>query len=229
LRKRTNMSSSTKTPAILSALALLSLFFSIAQSADCSDAFYSKAKEINITKCKELTTLGAEFGWDYTKGLNETRVHIILGARLQDEMGWLAWGVNPGKRPQMVGTRAVIGIRQQNASLVIKTYNITRDTKLGCQLLPSDNIDLEVSNATIEYTHETSYLVIHATLILPGEKYNISNLNHVWQVGNCAEDVRPKMHPTALQNVDSTETIDLTTGRAQNIGHHRRHLRVVRN
>lgn len=221
------MSSSTKPPAILSTLAFLSLFFSIAQSA-CSDAFYSKAKDINITNCKELTTLGAEFGWDYTKGLNETRVHIILGARLQDEMGWLAWGVNPGKRPQMVGTRAVIGIRQQNASLVIKTYNITRDTKLGCQLLPSDNIDLEVSNAKIEYTQETSYLVIHATLILPVEKYNISNLNHVWQVGNYAEDVRPKMHPTALQNVDSTETIDLTTGHAHNIGHHRRHLRMVR-
>jgi hypothetical protein len=107
------MSSSTK-PAILSTLAFLSLFFFIALSS-CSDGFNNKAKDVNITNCKELTTLGAEFGWSYTSsGLNGTKVHIILGARLQSEMGWLAWGVNPGKRPQMVGTRAVIGIRQQN-------------------------------------------------------------------------------------------------------------------
>ncbi|KAE8125508.1 hypothetical protein FH972_020307 [Carpinus fangiana] len=220
------MSSSTK-PAILSTLAYLSLFFSIALSS-CSDGFNNKAKDVNITNCKELTTLGAEFGWSYTSsGLNGTKVHIILGARLQSEMGWLAWGVNPGKRPQMVGTRAVIGIRQQNKSLVIKTYNITKDTKLGCQLLPSDNIGVEVSNAKIEYMQETSYLVIHAAMILPLEKYNISELNHVWQVGHYAEDLQPAMHPTALQNVDSTETIDLATGHARSAGHHRRHLRMV--
>lgn len=223
------MSSSTK-PAILSTLAFLSLFFSIAESS-CSDAFNSKAKDVNITKyCKGLTTLGAEFGWDYTKGHNETTVRIILGARLQGEMGWLAWGVNPGKDPQMVGTRALIGIRQHNASMVIKTYNITTLTKLGCQLLPSENIDLEVSDEKIEYMPDISYLVIHATLILPVGKYNFSKLNHVWQVGNYAEDLEPKRHPTALQNVDSTETIDLATGHAHNcVGHHRQHLRRVRN
>jgi hypothetical protein len=111
--------------------------------------------------------------------------------------------------------------------LVIKTYNITEDTKLGCQLLPSDNIGVEVSNAKIEYRQGTSYLVIQATMILPLEKYNISELNHVWQVGHYAEDLQPGRHPTALQNVDSTETIDLATGHAHSVGHHRRHLRMV--
>ncbi|KAL9333809.1 hypothetical protein Peur_073948 [Populus x canadensis] len=70
------------------------------------------------------------------------------------------------------------------------------------------------------------YLTLHAALALPS-MYNVSRLNHVWQVGYEVQGTEPKMHPTALQNVDSTETIDLKTGWAQHVGEQERHLRTV--
>jgi hypothetical protein len=72
------------------------------------------------------------------------------------------------------------------------------------------------------------YLTLHATLALPS-MYNVSRLNHVWQVGYEVQGTEPKMHPAALQNVDSTETKDLKTGWAQHVGEQERHLRTVRN
>ncbi|KAG2682334.1 hypothetical protein I3760_11G186700 [Carya illinoinensis] len=221
------MYSSTKpvTPTI--SLAFFSLLFSVAQSS-CSLHFFEMAKTINITQCKKLTTLGAEFGWSVSgANSNETRIDIILGASLHSETGWLAWGVNPGKMPQMVGTRAIIGIRQQNESLVINTYNITRDTKLGCQLLPTENIDVKFSRMGVNYVGEKRYMIINATLYLPHQDYNVSKLSHVWQVGHHAEGWQPMMHAASLQNVDSTETLNMTSGNARSVGKHRHHLRHV--
>lgn len=225
------MSSSTEPVTLTILLAFLPLLFSVAQSSSCSLHFSEMAKTINITQCKKLTTLGAEFGWSVSSANHsETRIDIILGASLHSETGWLAWGVNPGKMPQMVGTRAIIGIRQQNESLVINTYNITRDTKLGCQLLPTENMqDVKFSRMGVNYIGERRYMIINATLYLPLQDYNVSKLSHVWQVGHHAEGWQPMMHAASLQNVDSTETLNMNNGNAQSVGQHRHHLRHVRN
>lgn len=227
------MSSSTEIVIILITLAFLSLILNINAQTDCSessDEFFNLASARNITKCKKLTTLGAEFGWKYNvdNHTQQLQLDIILGASLHNAMGWLAWGVNPGQRPQMVGTRAIIGIRYLNGTSVIKTYNITQYTKIGCPLLPSVISDVNVSNTQVNYSATTRYMTIHASLILPQKDYSFSKLNHVWQVGQSANDVQPLMHATTLQNVDSTETLDLDTGTCVNIGHRRRHLRTVR-
>lgn len=212
-------------------LVFLSLLSCVHALSSCSLRFNEMAKTINITQCKKLTTLGAEFGWSLSSANNmsETRIDIIFGAILHSETGWLAWGVNPGKTPQMVGTRAIIGIRQQNESLVINTYNITSDTKLRCQLLPTKNMDVKFSRMGVNYIGERRYMTINATLYLPHQDYNVSKLNHVWQVGYHAEGWQPMMHAASLQNVDSTETLNMTSGTARSVGHHRRHLRHVRN
>ena len=111
-------------------------------------------------------------------------VDIIFGAKLHNTMGCLAWGVNPEPRPQMVGTRAIKGIKFSNSSSRIKTYDITNFTKLGCPLLPSNITDsLIVSNTGVNYTAATRHMTIYATLTLPQKDYNISKLNLVWQVG----------------------------------------------
>uniref|UniRef100_A0A2N9G7H4 DOMON domain-containing protein n=1 Tax=Fagus sylvatica TaxID=28930 RepID=A0A2N9G7H4_FAGSY len=227
------MFSSTKLVRILiTTLAFLSLFLNInAQQApsDCSETFTTMANDKNITRCKKLATLGAEFGWNYKSHTNEPlHIDIIFGAKLHNTMGWLAWGVNPGPRPQMVGTRAIIGIKSSNGSSRIKTYDITNFTKLGCPLLPSNITDsLIVSNTGVNYTAATRHMIIYATLTLPQKDYNISKLNLVWQVGEHFNDLQPMMHGTALQNVDSTETMDLITGMASKSEHHRRYLRTV--
>lgn len=220
------MYSSTTRPAIIFILAL-SLIFStgISSNKNCSDAFYMMASNRSITKCKKLPTLGAEFGWNYDEN-NESKIDIFLGTKLHSEMGWLAWGVNPLELPQMVGTRAIIGIKLPNGSSTIQSYNITAESKLGCRLQPS-KIEVEILKNSTKYVVADSYFTIYARLILPSV-YNISRLNHVWQVGYYVEEMEPKMHPSYLQNVDSTETINLKTFESQSIGERRRHLRMVR-
>ncbi|XP_007020750.2 PREDICTED: cytochrome b561 and DOMON domain-containing protein At4g12980 isoform X1 [Theobroma cacao] len=197
----------------------------------CSDDFlhleaYVGMNERQSTSCRKLTTLQAQFAWNfYRTSHNQTQVNILIGTKMITDAGWLAWGVNPDL-PQMVGTRAIIAIKPPNGSSpFVNTYNITKDTKLYCSIQPSD-IGLRVQNKTAQHITGTGFFTISATLILP-ESYNISRLNHVWQVGYVAEGFEPMVHSKTLQNFDSREILDLNTGQCQNIGHNRRRLRKI--
>ncbi|OVA04052.1 Cytochrome b561 [Macleaya cordata] len=180
-----------------------------------------------ITHCKKLGTLGAEFGWNYHNDHihNRTTIGIFFSAQPLVATGWVAWGVNPRRRPHMVGTRALIGFQHPNGSSFIDTYNITRDTKNGCQFQPSE-IEVRVGDKRVMYSAESGFLTISATLTLPPE-YNISKLNHVWQVGSWVQDFEPQMHDDTLQNFDSAETIDLTSGKSRSVRHDLRYLRTA--
>lgn len=216
------MLSSTKTVALT--LAFLSLLFTIAHS-ECTDLFELLIKERNLTNCRKLATLEAEFGWNYHIH-NKTQIDIFFGVRREENLSWLAWGVNPGSEAQMVGTRAIIGIVEPNGSLAVDTYMITSNTKIGCPFLPSV-IDVEVRNKKALSSNKSGYIAISATLILPTDVYNISRFNHVWQVGYNVDGLEPKMHPATLQNFDSADTINLITAKSHGIGHHRHHFRMV--
>lgn len=224
---RQSMPSSSPLPLLtILMLAFLSLAFC---DHSCSDDFARLIHKRNITNCKKLRTLGAEFGWNYHNGTNSTiLIDILFGVKLNSPQGWIAWGVNPGKRAEMIGTKAIIGIKHPDGSLKVDTYNVTRETQSGCRLLPSP-IGIEVPIKSMENTDEVSKLyILSARLFLPSKEYNITKLNHVWQVGHAAEGDQPKMHPTTLHNVDSTETIDLTSSIGTSFGQSRSRLRTVR-
>uniref|UniRef100_M1BTK4 Dopamine beta-monooxygenase n=1 Tax=Solanum tuberosum TaxID=4113 RepID=M1BTK4_SOLTU len=150
---------------------------------------------------------------------NTRKLDIMVGAKLkeEEETGWLAWGLNPGPEARMIGTQALIGIKTKNDEKLLKdTYNITSYTKLGCQLLPSP-IDLNISNFNFIYVSKLKYHVILATIILP-MKYDLSRLNQVWQVGiniGAVGNKELKMHGKGLMNYDSSETINLRTGKGR--------------
>lgn len=223
------MFSSTKS--VCFSLAFLSLLFPISHSS-CSEKFHDLTLTNNITNCKKLATLGAEFGWNYDDQIrnNTIQIDVLFGVRQHDDIKWIAWGVNPESMPKMVGTRAIIGIVQNNSTLTVNTYNITSYTKLGCELLPRKIDNFIVKNLKGGYSNNSSgYLTLSATLLLNSSAYDATRLNHVWQVGYDAdeESSEPKMHPSTLQNFDSTETLNLTSEASRSVGHHRRHLRIV--
>ncbi|XP_057765612.1 cytochrome b561 and DOMON domain-containing protein At5g35735-like [Salvia miltiorrhiza] len=173
----------------------------------CTEGFLEVAQNLNITNCR-LSTLGAEFAWKFD---NDSRqLDVALGARLESDTAWLAWGLNP-QGPHMAGTRALIGEKHQTG-LAHHQFNITEPSKRGCQLLPSNDIGLNVTNFNFLYVHNITYYMIHATIILP-DNYNASSANLVWQIGKAATAAdHPSMHPTALDNLDSTQTMNLMTG-----------------
>lgn len=227
MKSKKNMSSST----LVTIMILSFLFFTNigvkAQSYSCSHKFAKLMEKRNITKCKPLRTLGAEFAWNYHNGTNSTTIlEILFGANIGQGDGWIGWGVNPGNRAEMIGTKAIIGIRYHGTYLPVGTYDVTKGTKRGCSLLPTD-IGLNVSDMSIQHDQGSNFYTIYARLVLPSDKYNITRLNHVWQVGNNVRGQRPLGHPTTLHNVDSTETIDLTSPDGRSRGQKLSFLRSV--
>ncbi|XP_027062313.1 cytochrome b561 and DOMON domain-containing protein At4g12980 [Coffea arabica] len=196
---------------------VLSLFLPVfADVPHCSNGFREEAaKKINITSCRKQS-LGAEFAWNYNNGTR--RLEILFGAKLHGDMGWLAWGLNPGKHAGMVGTQALIGIKLSNGTSSHDTYSITDSTKLGCKLLPS-KIDLEVGDFSFSFP-EAEFAVIQATIVLPRE-YNDSSTNVVWQVGNVAAEKQPFMHPKNIWHLSCKETINLISGSVRGDGAHK--------
>ncbi|KAI4307978.1 hypothetical protein L6164_031100 [Bauhinia variegata] len=229
------MSSSTlSTIFILAAFVSLSSLCNIAAQPGCSEKFATLAHQKNLTiNCKKLRTLGAELGWSYHRDPNFTQLNIFFGARVKpphaDTSRWLAWGVNPGKRPEMIGTNAIIGIVHENGSMIVNSYEISNETKIDCRLLPSETLGgIRVINKEIKYDDKSKFYTIFASLDLPSDQYNIAKLNHVWQVGyNVENNVEPKKHPITLQNFNSKETVDLTSSSGRSTSPHRRSLREV--
>ncbi|KAM6580500.1 hypothetical protein CsatA_004274 [Cannabis sativa] len=227
------MFASTKSLILL--LAFHSLLFKFGESTPCNNGFKDIINKKNITSCRTLPTFKAEFGWKYRRSTENktTKIDIIFG--ISDEYAkveWIAWGLNPGHRPEMVGTRAVIGIRQSNGTVQANLYNITSNNKVGCELLPSKvelfKAEFRVQDMTGEVS--SSYITISATLELNNQLYNVEKLNHVWQVGYNADLERlvPRIHHFSLQNFDSTETFNMTCeGDTLGVGHNQRYFRTV--
>ncbi|KAK4420788.1 1,4-alpha-glucan-branching enzyme 3, chloroplastic/amyloplastic [Sesamum alatum] len=221
------MSSSSLTLTLHFLSLLLTLFLSLllTNAHRCSEEFLIGINKINITQnCRQKAlTLGVEFGWNFNR--KSRQLDIAFGSRLDTETGWLAWGLNP-QGVRMVGTRALIGIKQYNGSLDWYKYNITHDTKHGCTLLPADDIGLNVRNFSFVYWEQIDYYVIHATVFLPHE-YNSSRANFVWQTGEAVAGTTPLMHPTSINHFDAGETIDLVSGKVISYSAHKqRRLRT---
>ncbi|XP_020554527.1 cytochrome b561 and DOMON domain-containing protein At5g47530-like [Sesamum indicum] len=219
-----NMSSSPLTLILSLLLTFLSPLLTNAHK--CSQGFITEMNKINVTQnCRrKALTLGVQFGWNFNQ--KSRRLDIAFGSRLDTETGWLAWGVNP-QGLRMVGTRALIGIKQHNGSLEWYKYNITDDTKRGCRLLPSDDIGLNMRNFSFVYWEGIEYYVIHATIFLPHE-YNSSRTNVVWQIGEAVAGRTPLMHPRSLNHFDAADTIDLVSEKVISYSAHRqRRLRTT--
>ncbi|KAH6778530.1 hypothetical protein C2S51_009842 [Perilla frutescens var. frutescens] len=190
-------------------VSLVLIFFSLLANAhSCTEGFILEAKRINITQNCKLNALGAEFAWNFDNSTR--RLDVAFGARLQSDTAWLAWGLNP-QGPRMAGTRALIGIKHQNG-IESHMYNVTGATKRHCQLLPTDDIGLNVTNFSFFYEHAIKYYMIKATIVDLPPDYNASSANVVWEIGEAAGGGQPFMHPTSLDHLDTTQTIDLFSG-----------------
>lgn len=90
----------------------------------CDIEFLKLKNQKNITMCKSLRTLGAQFAWSLRNGTNNSNfiVDVLFGAVLDPNEttgGWFAWGVNPGERAEMIGTKAIIGVLRADGSLKV--------------------------------------------------------------------------------------------------------------
>ncbi|EYU33657.1 hypothetical protein MIMGU_mgv1a026502mg [Erythranthe guttata] len=203
-----------------------SLFFTLgflsppstANAHSCSDGFKSATSKIKITQhCRKKVDLGAEFAWNFDN--KSRKLEIAFGARLGDgdSAGWIAWGLNPDG-PHMVGTRAMIGIKQANGSVECHNYDVGVGARIGCPLLPWSAEEEEGGGGGGGdelgfFFNEIGYHVIVASVGFLPHVYNTSRINVVWQIGAAAAGKQPLMHPKTLANFDCAETVDLVSDR----------------
>ncbi|KAL7103425.1 hypothetical protein ACP275_08G178700 [Erythranthe tilingii] len=212
----------------------------------CSDGFKSATSKIKITQhCRKKVNLGAEFAWNFDN--KSRKLEIAFGARLDGgdghSAGWIAWGLNP-HGPHMVGTRAMIGIKQANGSVECHNYDVGVGARIGCPLLPwsaaeeggigggggGDELGFffNVSECRFVYWEEIGYHVIVASVGFLPHVYNTSRINVVWQIGAAAAGKQPLMHPKTLANFDCAETVDLVSDRIVSYtAHFHRQLRII--
>ncbi|KAL0550125.1 hypothetical protein IC582_014625 [Cucumis melo] len=206
---------------------ILSTLLTSSNSHRCSDKFQELVNTRNLSNCQRLPTLGAELGWSLPVSDKSHHVfRVLFGAPMEFDGGWLAWGVNPGQKPEMVGTRAVIGIKNPtNGSTYCRSYNVTYETRIKCPLRPTDLEEIKCTK--FEYENTTEYHLISASLNLSAVDYNVSKLNIVWQSGLGVEEDRPLAHTATLKNVDCVETLNLFTAKSTDMAHLKAYLRQV--
>ncbi|XP_073004711.1 cytochrome b561 and DOMON domain-containing protein At3g25290-like [Typha latifolia] len=178
----------------------------------------------NYTLCRHLPTLDADIDLCYYNTTPNATIDVAFSATLPSREGWVAWGLNP-RRPHMVGTRALIAFLMQG-SPVVYSYNLTVDTQHWCKLTPSE-IEMNVIISMANYSGGNGKMRLAARLGLPPE-YDVTRLNHVWQVGPKVVGISPRGHKRYLVDFDSRETINITSGQVLGQGRNkRRNLRYV--
>lgn len=156
----------------------------------------------NYTQCVKLPQLGATLSWTYSPANGS--VDLAFRAKPGSSSGWVAWGINPNAKG-MVGTQALIALKQANGTMACNTYNITSKKP---PLVPSP-ISFPATDLSSEF--ENGLITIFAKVVLPEKKFVV---NHVWEVGSKAEGLNPSPHAFENSNLESFGSIDFTTTRS---------------
>lgn len=192
---------------LLSLLLVASLWLHVADSADtsCPKTFSgspgSNATR-NYTQCLNLPQLGATLSWTYYPANGS--VDLAFRAKPGSSSGWVAWGINPNAKG-MLGTQALIALKQSNGTMACNTYNVTSKSS---PLVPSP-ISIPATDLGSEF--ENGLMTIFAKVVLPSKK---SVVNQVWEVGSKAEGLNPSIHAFGNSNLQSFDSIDFSSAKS---------------
>lgn len=106
----------------------------------------------------------------------------------------------------MLGSQALIGFKNSDGSMTVKTYNISSYAPLV-----ESKLAFEVSKMSAEYSG--GLMKIFATVVLP-DKGNSTTVNQVWQVGASVTGGVPDKHAFQPANLNSKGTLDLLSGQS---------------
>ncbi|KVH93183.1 cytochrome b561 and DOMON domain-containing protein At2g04850 [Cynara cardunculus var. scolymus] len=191
-------------------LLLLLLHPHSAFSAHCTTTTTTKTFE----KCMSLPSQEASIAWTFHR--HNSTLELVFSGTFISPSGWVAWGVNPSS-PEMTGTRALITFPDPNSGqLVLLPYILDPTVKLQSGPLLSRPLDIHLlsSSATLyggrmATVHNGATIQIYATLKL---KPNKTKIHHVWNRGLYVQGYSPTIHPTTINDLSSTATIDVLSG-----------------
>lgn len=161
-----------------------------------------------------LHSQDASIAWTY-HAHNSTLDVAFFGSFISPS-GWVGWGINPTSA-EMTGTRALIAFPDPNSGqLVLLPYIIDPTVKLQKTLLLSRPLDIHLlsSSATLyggrmATVHDGAIIQIYATIKLVPNK---TKIHYVWNRGLYVQGYSPTIHPTTVNDLSSTATIDILSG-----------------
>ncbi|KAK1353086.1 Cytochrome b561 and DOMON domain-containing protein [Heracleum sosnowskyi] len=197
----------------LSILLLISLsLFSVSQSLTCtSQKFINNKLYQHRNNLPQLNSY-----LHYTYDAKKSSLSIAFVATPPKPNGWVSWAINP-TTTGMKGSQALIGFKNLDGSVVVKTYNIN-----SYGPLVESELSFEVTQKSCEFFDEV--FKIFATVVLP-EMGNETTLNQVWQVGASVTGGVPDKHEFQPQNLNSKGTLDFLSGQTSAGGGGDRHRR----
>ncbi|KAK6148339.1 hypothetical protein DH2020_019251 [Rehmannia glutinosa] len=195
-------------------------------SIQCTTKTASKTFE----KCMTLPTQQASIAWSYHP--HNASLDLAFFGSFISPSGWVGWGINPTS-PEMTGSRALIAFPDPNSGqIVLLPYILDPTVKLQKNPLLSRPLDVHViaSSAALyggrmATIHNGATIQIHATIKLVPNK---TKIHFVWNRGLYVQGYSPTIHPTTLDDLSSTTTIDVLSGAtAKNNNNNIRLLKTV--
>ncbi|KAK6123529.1 hypothetical protein DH2020_042736 [Rehmannia glutinosa] len=215
-----------KTMLLLPFLIFLSFHLNSVLSIQCTTKTVSKTFE----KCMTLPTQQASIAWSYHP--HNASLDLAFFGSFISPSGWVGWGINPTS-PEMTGSRALIAFPDPNSGqIVLLPYILDPTVKLQKNPLLSRPLDVHViaSSAALyggrmATIHNGATIQIHATIKLVPNK---TKIHFVWNRGLYVQGYSPTIHPTTLDDLSSTTTINVLSGAtAKNNNNNIRLLKIV--
>ncbi|XP_057804469.1 cytochrome b561 and DOMON domain-containing protein At2g04850 [Salvia miltiorrhiza] len=214
---------------MMMSLLLLQILVSMNPMGVSSSHCITATSSRTFDRCMTLPTQQASIAWTYEPH-NATLDLAFFGSFISPS-GWVGWGINPTS-PEMTGTRALIAFPDPNSGqLVLLPYILDPTVKFQKSPLLSRPLDLHVlsSSATLyggrmATIHSGATIQIYATLKLSPNK---TKLHFTWNRGLYVQGYSPTIHPTAVNDLSSTTTIDILSGATAKPHSNLRTLKII--
>lgn len=165
----------------------------------CKDYKFSKNK--NFKSCEDLELLKSYLHWNYDSKSNKLDVAFRQAGVSSDK--WVSWAINPDGTG-MKGAQALVAYKDGQG--VVKAY--TSPIKSYGTKLEQGSLSFSATQVSAELVNDE--MIIYATLSLPKK---LKTINHLWQQGPM-KGKDPGAHPTSGDNVKTTASLDLQTGKS---------------
>lgn len=188
-------------PSLLLLILSLSLL-SPSQSLTCTSHKLTANKLFQ--HCNDLPQLSSYLHYTFDAAKSSLSLAFVAPPSKPD--GWVAWAINP-TAAGMIGSQALIGFKNPDGSMVVKTYNINSYGPLS-----ESKLSFEVTQKSAEFSG--GVITIFATVVLPEMGKNGTTVNQVWQVGSTVTGGVPDKHAFQPANLNSKGTLDLSSGQS---------------
>ncbi|EFJ07290.1 hypothetical protein SELMODRAFT_44932, partial [Selaginella moellendorffii] len=189
-------------------LLLLVAILASTASAQCPLSHRIGSSQRSFRACRNLAEQGATLAWTHTSSSNT--LDAVFTGTAPSSSGWVAWGINTGPAPVMMGADVFLAFRASNGTAMILTYKLTQD--LMTKLPSPGPIGIRVLDKSVDISGNRMKLFVRIQLPRNGSAGSV--INHIWNRGAAMQGSSPLPHDTK-NDIKSAGSINIASGNAE--------------